>query len=226
MKLGGYSINVVPGGNLPQKVATGFTNLFDNFVGANYTPIAYLGSKVVNGINHAILAEQNLVTGNDVRSIVLLILNEKPGDVRGENFSIVEIRTLLSNGGSKLMGGINIAATCDIPKDAQEVFDKHFGGYFGAKNKAFALLATQVVNGIAYYFAVESSMVVNTGADSTEYAASDTKSVQIVKCFSSFNDIETVDVISGSGKPVLSSDDKKDGKLGYAFTWLSSSNWP
>lgn len=42
---------------MPQKVATAFGKVFEGFVGAQYTPIAYLGSQIVNGENHAILAE-------------------------------------------------------------------------------------------------------------------------------------------------------------------------
>ena len=156
--LGSYTVDV-HAGSMPQKVATGFGKVFENMVGASYEPIAYLGSKVVNGTNHAILAEQTLITGKDVKSIVLVVLNEKPGDVNGENFSIVEISTLASNGGQ--MGGLMIDPKTEIPADAKEVWDKHFAGFVGANNTPFALLATQVVNGIAYLFAVESTMIVS-----------------------------------------------------------------
>jgi len=201
MMLGNYSINVSAGA-LPQKVATGFSKVFENMCGANYTPIAYLGSKVVNGMNHAILAEQKLVYKEDITSIVLVVLNEKPGDVGGESFSIVEITNLLSNGGK--LGGLVIDPKTDIPADAKAVFDKHFGGFLGAGNKPFALLATQMVRGGAYVFAVESSMVVGpTSGEGTP------RSVNLVKVFGDFDELDVVEVVSGTA-PVA------EGKLGAA----------
>ena len=71
---GGWSVNVEVG-KMPQKVATAFSKLGD-LVGASYTPIAYLGSQVVNGINHAVLAEQTVLTGKDTKNIVVIIFNE------------------------------------------------------------------------------------------------------------------------------------------------------
>lgn len=213
--IGGYTVKVSTGG-MPQAVESGFAKVFENMVGASYTPIAYLGSKVVNGTNHAILCEQNLITGKDVKSIVLVVLNEKPGDVRGDNFSIVEIRTLLSNGGA--LGGVNIDPTTNISAEAKEVFDKHFGGFLGSTNKAFALLATQVVHGLAYIFAVESDMVVSPSA-----MRKGTKSINLVKLYSDYSEIETVEVLRGA--PVQE-ENASSGPLGYAFTWATSPNWP
>lgn len=54
--IGNWDINVVVG-KLPQKVATAFANLGETIIGATYTPIAYIGSQIVNGTNHAVLAE-------------------------------------------------------------------------------------------------------------------------------------------------------------------------
>lgn len=221
--LGGYTINVSK--NMPQKVATGFGKVFEGWMGAEYTPIAYLGSKVVNGTNHALLAEQRLITANDVHSIVLLILNDKPGDVDGSKFSVVEIKTLLSNGGRNVLGGINITPTTNIPEDAQAIFDKHFAGFLGANTSAFALLATQMVNGIAYYFATESTIVGTRKDDASSIVVDPSmKNIQIVTVYTYFNQIDTIDVLSGFA-PVMKSD-------GSASTEESSLlgdgavNWP
>lgn len=189
---GGYEVKVNTHG-APQKVASGMVNVFDGFTGAKYDFIAYLGSKVVNGVNHAILAKQTLVAEKDVSSLVLLILNEKVGDVRGESFSIVEIRTLLSDAG--LVGGYHIDPTTNIPEDIQKIFDNVFGGFFGATNKPFALVATQVANGMAYVFAVESSMQVSP----TVMEKSNTRTISLIKIYGNYNKIETVaEVITGS----------------------------
>ena len=58
MILGGWNLDEVKGCSLPQKVATDFTAVTSELVGADYEPIAYLGSQVVNGTNYWILALQ------------------------------------------------------------------------------------------------------------------------------------------------------------------------
>lgn len=193
MKLGSYTINVSCG-SMPQKVATGFGKVFEGFVGAEYKPIAYLGSKVVNGVNHAILAEQDLVTGKDIKSIVVLVLNEKPGDVGGETFSIVSIEPVLSDAG--LMGGYSINPVTDITDEAKAAFDKAFQGFLGSNVKPFVQLATKVVKGIEYVFAAELSMVVSPAA----MKAGDTSSIALVKVFSDFSEISIDTIIEGSAK--------------------------
>ena len=192
MKLGSYSIDVSTSG-MPQKVATGFSKVFEGFVGADYQPIAYLGSKLVNGTNHAILCEQTLVTGKDVKSIVLVVLNEKPGDIDGTAFSIVGIDNLLSNGGA--LGGFNIAPTTTIPDEAKAVFDKAFQGFLGSNVKPFALLATKIVHGVEYAFAAELSMVIKSGTFTTG-----NKSIAIVKVFSDYSEVSIDTIIEGYGK--------------------------
>lgn len=230
--LGGYNIKVCTT-SLPQNVASGFDNAFDGlkFTGAEYEMIAYLGKQQVNGYNHAFLALQKLVTKDDVKNIVLVILNEKPGDVGGNTFSVVEIRRLLADG-SNLMGGVNVAPTTKIPEDAMKTFNERFGGgLFGATTKPIALLATQVVNGVAYYFATESTLVtgpvgnIDVMANKPEHV-----NINIVKIFSNYHDIETKLVLEGT-KEILSDNATVDNstrlsshltngvRSSYAFNW-------
>lgn len=217
--VGGYEIEVNTHG-LPQKVMSGFTKVFENFTGAKYDPIAYLGSKVVNGINHAILCHQTLNTAKDIDSIVLLVLNEKPGDMHGETFEIVTIEPYLSNGG--MLGGFSIEPTTTIPAEAQNIFDRHFSGYFGANTKAFALLATKVVHGACYVFAVESSLEATNPMSFTKGK----KSIQLVSLYSDFSEVNTITVLEGTAKNSESNllQGSNDATLRYAFTWLK--NWP
>lgn len=216
---GGYEIKVSTH-SLPQRVASGFNKAFEGFTGATYECIAYLGSKVVHGINHALLCKQTLTLEKDVNSLVLVILNEKPGDVKGEHFAVVDIQTLLSDGGGQLVGGYQINPITDIPENIKKVFDDHFNGFLGASNTPFALVATQVVNGMAYVFAVESTMSVAPGAISTE----GNTTISLVKVFSNYKQIITLaEVITGASKT-----ENEQPKLGYAFTWLTSNEtmWP
>lgn len=190
--LGSYTIKVNTSG-MPQALASGFDKLFEGMTGASYEFLSYLGSKVTNGINHAILAEQRLIVAKDVRSIVLIVVNQKPEDIKGENLSIVDIRTLVSDGGQK-MGGLNISPTTDIPAEIMEVFNKHFNGFLGSNIKPIALLATRVVNGMEYTFAVESEMVINKNS----VQSSNNVSINIVRIYSNYNEIKFEEVISGS----------------------------
>ena len=187
MKTGSWDVNVVTGG-MPQKIATAFTMLTENLLGAEYDPIAYLGSQIVNGTNHAILAEQTLITGKDVKNIVIMVINEKPGDIDGTGCSIVSIKSVLEDRG--LDGGYNIDAKTEIPSDAQEVFDKAFAGFVGSNVQPFALLATQVVNGIKYVFAAETTMLVSPTANGVGLKSIEgAKNVALVSVFSNYSEV-------------------------------------
>ncbi len=54
---------------------------------------------MVNGTNHAVLAEQTLTVGKDVKNIVVLILNEKGGVI-----TLSRIEHVLEQGGE--FGGL------------------------------------------------------------------------------------------------------------------------
>lgn len=88
---------IKPSTGMPQKVATAFSEKFGEIVGATYTPIAYLGEQLVNGKNHAILAEQTLIVNADVCNIVMIIMNEQAGE-----FSVVSIDPILQGTSGKL----------------------------------------------------------------------------------------------------------------------------
>lgn len=147
MVVGAWNINISVG-SMPEKVATAVGAIKESIMGADYEPIAYIGSQVVNGTNHAVLAEQVLTTGRDTKNVVLLIFNEK-----GMNCDLVSIERVVEAGGE--LGGTVVDVKTDIPEDAQKAFDKALGGFVGAAVKPFALLATQPVNGINYVFAAE-----------------------------------------------------------------------
>ena len=75
--LGGWNLDEVKGCNLPQKVQSAFTTVTSELVGADYEPIAYLGSQAVNGTNYRILALMRTVTSNAEKRIVKMIIHEE-----------------------------------------------------------------------------------------------------------------------------------------------------
>ena len=192
MSLGSWKVEVNTNG-MPQKVATAFSELSD-MVGAEYRFLAYLGSQEVNGINHAVLAEQTVLTGKDTRNIVVLIFNEKPGSTEA---TLVNIERVVEGGAE--LGGIQINPQFDIPEDAKQAFDNSFIGYVGAKVKLVALLATKVTKGTNYIFVATFSPVVPEPEDS----------VALVMVNGMTNQVAFADLLTS----------KMNNALGYAFTW-------
>lgn len=136
------------------KVSTQLTDeekeIFDvlkKLIGATYTPIAHLGTQVVNGINHAFLAEQTIICANGAKNIVLVIIN------KSSEINVLSIEDVLKE--NKAHGGISVNPTTDIPAEAKKALDKVLENFVGAKVNPFAFLGTQVVTGINYFFAAE-----------------------------------------------------------------------
>ena len=149
--LGAWTVDVSVGA-MPEKVATAVSALSEQLIGAEYKPIAYLGSQLVNGVNHAVLAEQTILSGKDTKNVVVLIFNEK-----GMECTLVNIERVVEGGEG--MGATEVNVKTDIPADAKVVFEKVMAGFAGSDVEPFALLATQVVSGIDYIFAAELKLV-------------------------------------------------------------------
>ena len=196
--LGSWNIDVKVGG-MPQKVATAFAKEFGEIVGAEYAPIAYLGSQTVNGINHAILAEQVLVIGRDVKNIVLIVMNE-----RDDVFCVERIENIVAQGG--VFGGTNIDVQTDIPVGAQDAWNNAFKEFVGSSVNPFAYLGTQATKGTDYIFAATSKMIVRP----VGIKFSDEMEVVIVTIRAATGHMEFKSILGG----------KNDAELvGYSFTW-------
>lgn len=74
--LGGWNLDEIKGCNLPQKAQSAFTSVMGDLVGADYEPICYLGSQIVNGTNYRILCIKTPVIPNGEKSIVKVIVND------------------------------------------------------------------------------------------------------------------------------------------------------
>lgn len=77
-KLGSWDISEIKGCNLPQKVQSAFTAVTGELVGADYEPVAYLGSQQANGMNYRVLCLQRLVIPNAEKKIVSMVIHENP----------------------------------------------------------------------------------------------------------------------------------------------------
>ena len=160
--VGAWDIKPVVG-MMPEKVASAMTALGETLLGASYEPIAYLGSQVANGINHAVLAEQTMVTAEDHKNIVLMKFNEK-----GMECNLFAIEPVLQEGG--MFGGykINVAVGDDIPDEAMDAFNKVMKNYLGVSVTPIALLASKVVKGVSMTFAATVTPVYPNAATSVQ----------------------------------------------------------
>lgn len=73
--LGSWNIDDLKGVNLPQKAQSAFTAVTGSLTGADYQPVLYVGSQLVNGTNYCILAVQRLVTPKGETRLVKMIIN-------------------------------------------------------------------------------------------------------------------------------------------------------
>lgn len=64
---------------MPQKAQTAWDSAFGELVGAEYAPISFVGSQMVNGINYWYLAQQRLITADPVYHIVKVCITEFAG---------------------------------------------------------------------------------------------------------------------------------------------------
>lgn len=134
---------------MPQKVATAMAALDTQLIGTEYKFIAYLGTQQVNGINHAVLAEQTVLTGKDSKNIVILIFNEKPNE---DKVTLVSIDRVLESG--LPLGGTNIDVKVneDIPEDVMEIWMDACHHCLGSRMIPVALLGTKITSSLNYIF--------------------------------------------------------------------------
>jgi len=196
--------------------------------GAKYSLIAYLGYKDIGdgNIEYAFIAEQSIIYKIAIKSILLITVDEKTNKDGSKTYSVSEMIRFMS-GRDDVLGSIMINPKTDnnIPGDAMEIFNRHFSFFLGAKNTAIALLATQVVNGTAYYFLTQSDIVPKkfNGFDKSNTTGNRT-AIQIMKLYSNFPDVESKTVLTGYTSPEIIEDEITEAELKPYYTFLSNIN--
>lgn len=61
--------------NLPEQVASAFSKVTMDLIGAKYEPLMYLATQVVNGTNHMILCRETLSDANHTVKVSTMVLN-------------------------------------------------------------------------------------------------------------------------------------------------------
>lgn len=166
--VGGWGTGTISGSDIPEDAKAALDKALEGMLGAKYTPVAYLGSQVVAGLNYSFLCTVTTVTATPVTKLVKVIVYK---DLEG-NASITDTidvnvvdyvasNTDLNFSDANLAGGWtpNTESVAVLPEKAQAAFDKANEGLLGVNYKPLALLGSQVVAGTNYAVLVSASTV-------------------------------------------------------------------
>jgi hypothetical protein len=145
--VGGWSAAESP--EVPDEVKALLEKAAEGMDGAEYEPVAYLGSQVVAGTNYRLLCRITPVVPDAVSHYSIVTLYE---DLDG-NVSITEIFDSQAEGEAlpgELMGAWENPESPDMTDEAKAALDKALEKLVGADYKPIALLATQLVSGTNY----------------------------------------------------------------------------
>ncbi len=95
--LGGWEIEKMEPCPLPEKLATGFVQAMEGFVGATYVPVLYCGKQIVSGTNYLLICKGQLTTKEVQETVVAMTLHEtlpEKGHLLG-TFSISNIERII-----------------------------------------------------------------------------------------------------------------------------------
>ena len=140
--LSGWSLKLEKADKLPQDLASGFTKLFGEKTGGSYTPVFYVGTQLVNGFNHKLIVERNMLVsgGKTIKDFAVVTINIPAGDIKGERATKVS----------------EVDATDFVLRDDIEAgIKKAMADFKGSAIKPLLELGEQVVKGINYHFICE-----------------------------------------------------------------------
>lgn len=81
--------------NLPEKVATGFSEAFGKMAGGSYIPVLYCGNQIVHGTNHMLICRQTMSVLTKEFHLVKVILHQPlPADT-DQTWKIESIETII-----------------------------------------------------------------------------------------------------------------------------------
>lgn len=92
--VGAWDFSTLKACNLPEKVATGFSEVFSHLYGADYTPVLYCGSQLVHGINHMIICKMKICYPDAIEKLAKVVINEVPKTELESQWSIVTIENI------------------------------------------------------------------------------------------------------------------------------------
>jgi len=171
--LGGWSVNAgAPEAAMPEGARAAFDKATEELDGATHTPIAYLGSQVVAGINYAYLCKTELVTADPVTKLTLItVYNDLEGNASILNITDVNIADYTGNADlsfdAPLAGGWTPSADYPAKLDTadRDAFYTALDGLTGVDYTPLALMGSQVVAGRNLAFLCCAASVTPDAAD-------------------------------------------------------------
>lgn len=94
-KIGGWNLAEMEACNLPQDVASSFTKLMEEWVGAGLVPVPYCGTQLVNGTNHLLICRETLITAEPEEGLAEVILHHERDAKPDDGWSILCIKRIL-----------------------------------------------------------------------------------------------------------------------------------
>ncbi len=73
--VGAWNLAAMKPVNLPERVATAFSEVTNSLLGAKYVPVLYCGEQLVHGTNYMIICKQTIVTLGAPEHLVTMVIN-------------------------------------------------------------------------------------------------------------------------------------------------------
>lgn len=147
--------------SLPDNVNKAFEKALENYAGATFEPVAYIGSQVVAGRNHMILCKATTATENPETSYkVVIIYEDLNGNAEITSVSDFDVEDYIGEGGSDpgmLEGGWFVpeeTGEAELPEHALNVYHAEIDNIDWVWDTCtpVALLGTQAESGTRYAF--------------------------------------------------------------------------
>ena len=193
---GGWTVNVEFGETeLPEDAKAALDKALEGYAGVGFTPVAYLGSQVVAGLNYAFLCKSTLIAATPVTELnVVTVYQSLDGNAEIKDVINIDPSAYTQEGQidfkpDDLTGNYSCedASGCGLDEDVQKKFDKAFEGFAGVGYTPLALMGTQVVAGVNYAVLCKAQTV-----------ASDTKAaLAVVVIYADLQDGAQITGISG-----------------------------
>lgn len=154
--VGGWEVNGEDvEADMPAEAKAAFDKAMEELDGATYTPIAYLGSQIVAGVNYAYLCKTTLVTAEPLTKLTLVkVYSDLEGGASILDIADVEIADYTENeeldfGSAPLAGGWALSADypAKLGESDQAAFDAATETLLGVDYTPLALMGKQVVAG-------------------------------------------------------------------------------
>ena len=156
--------------SIPAFAMDAFNNAMTSYQGGTLTPLACYGEQVVAGYNFRFICRMNSNSQDDLNSLKFVTVYQNPQNVStisevsdfniddyDENYDIVFPDTP-ANGSMEVINGLQ---ECELPSDAQTIFDRLYNGIVGVDIMPIAFLGKRTNDGTDYVYLTRRSPVVS-----------------------------------------------------------------